>query len=155
MRAHSAGSPSQLTMPYLTLFCRPSIDPSLVIRRKTAFLLSTLLLPVPVDAASARSHGLIHSLTRHGLPATLAASLLPSFPAPGADSDEEPASADADYREKVARVLIGLLERDTLLEDDRKALKAAWSAAEGQSGGPAESFGLAEEEAAAVAKLLA
>jgi hypothetical protein len=113
------------------------------------------LLPVPADAASARAHALIHSLTRHGLPATLAASLQPGFPSPGADSDEEPASADADYREKAARVLIGLLERDTLLEDDRKALKAAWWTAEGQSGGPAEAFGLAEEEAAAVAKLLA
>lgn len=127
-----------------------------MIRRKTAFLLSTLLLPVPADAASARSHALVHSLTRHGLPATLAASLLPGFPAPGADSDEEPASADADYREKAARVLVGLLERETLLEEDRKAFKAAWSAAgEGQSGGPAEAFGLAEEEAAAIAKLLA
>lgn len=125
-----------------------------MIRRKTAFLLSTLLLPVPAEPSAASSHALIHSLTGHGLPSTLAASLSPSFAAPGTDADEEPASADADYREKAARVLVGLLERGVLAQAERQAFGAVWQAAKAEDGGVADFFGLAAEEATAVEKLL-
>lgn len=125
----------------------------MVIRRKTAFLLSTLLLPVPTDSSSA-SHPLITSLLAHGFPSTLISSLGPSFPAPGSNSDEPPASEDADYREKSARVIIGLLERGALKKDETKTFEHAWEAAKQQDGGVAEYFGLAREETAAVEKLL-
>jgi hypothetical protein len=128
-------------------------DPSLPLRRKTAFLLSTLLLP-PTPPTT------LTSLAKHGLPSALLDSLDPSptsgHPNPGVDSELEPAHADADYREKAGRALVGLLEGDALTEDDKLRMAVLWTywGVVGGEGGVEEVVGVTKEEARKVRQLL-
>jgi len=141
-------------------------DPSIIIRRKVAFLLSSLLLGVPTPgdlpstgiaefgapAPSAPLDGMVES----GIPSTLLQSLDPTshvIPASGPNADGVASHEDADYREKACRVLIALLERKGLKDEDKQAFKALWQS--WKKGGFEESVGLSEEEGKMVDSWLA
>ena len=149
----------QLTLHLAPAFFVASLDPSLALRRKTAFLLSTLLLSLPATLPSPNSTSLpplLTSFQRHSLASTLLTSLTPSssHPAPGANSDESPASEDADYREKAARVLISLIERGALSEQEKEELKGLWKSWEQGEGGLEDAVWVGKEEETTVRVLL-
>ncbi|KAL7412239.1 nucleotide exchange factor Fes1-domain-containing protein [Mrakia frigida] len=134
-------------------------DPSLPLRRKTAFLLSTLLLDVPstsTPSSTTPAAPLLQSFRSHSLAQTLLSSLTlnSSHPSPGANADEPAALEDADYREKAARVLISLLERGALAEGEKKELAELWKGWESMEGGLEERIWVTGEEEKVVKALL-
>jgi hypothetical protein len=125
--------------------------------------LSTILLLVPlagtatgfapydpiVPTSPSTSKRILISFSTHSIPSTLLASLSPergSHPAPGPNADEPPASDDADYREKAARVLVSLVERKGLGGEEKSKFRELVKGWEKEEGGLEGTIGVGQEE---------
>lgn len=145
-------------------------DPSLVIRRKAAFLLSTILLLVPLAGTAtgfapysphtastpSPSKRILASFASHHLPSTVLASLSSSssHPAPGPNADESPASEDPDYKEKASKVLVLLAERKALLDGQKEEFATLVKGWESSEGGLEAAIGLGQTEQASLKRSL-
>lgn len=133
---------------YLTLPLTQFTDPSQVLRTKSAFLLSQLVLQIPsaVALSSFRSSTILSVLLE-----SLSSDSLPTGP----DGD---GILDLDYQEKALRVLVGLVERlresqsatteplEELNEEEKTGLKELVSSLEGAKGWKEEDVGLGVDE---------
>ncbi|SCV74247.1 BQ2448_6679 [Microbotryum intermedium] len=141
---------AQVTCTHLiTSFFSSIVDPSQVLRTKTAFLLSQLV------SQSSTPKEMISSLRSSNTLSTLLASLFKSSATPtGPDGDS--AEIDADYRDKVLQFFVNAIERDVdaLQKDEKEQVVKAVREAEAEGWKGSEDLGTSEDQWKAFAEAL-